>query len=242
MCRMLGARSEGGDEAGELAGCLVEAARRDHRYGNAQHRDGWGAAVVMRGRVYVLRSGRAIYEEGPDAISLPRGTGFLAILHARMASEASKVGPQYSHPYEALAEEGKALYIVAHNGFVDVASIARRLGVSPEAFVDSELVAMFLGRAGLDEDALLTLHEATRTALDLLIIRIDRIADEATLYGYSYWKRDDDLYYALYWVRWGSTLALASSTVADLCARRGWNVDGPVGEGRLVEVGRIPLR
>ncbi|MGC9113155.1 class II glutamine amidotransferase [Acidilobus sp.] len=120
MCRMFGAASSSPGEVRQLASCLVRAARKDVLRRDEAHGDGWGMAAYSREGLLVRRSARPIFDELSDAgsLQLPAGEQ-LVIMHARAASDSSKVGITYSHPYEALSADGRRLYLLAHNGSVD---------------------------------------------------------------------------------------------------------------------------
>ena len=252
MCRMVGFVAEEGADPGalgELASCLARAAERDDLYNAARpakHGDGWGAAVAYEGGgLLVYRSGRPIFEElaggAPAWLAVARRA--VGIMHARWASEGSKVGAAYSHPYEAVAESGAALYILAHNGSLDKGRLAAALGVEPDGYVDSELALLYLARRGrLDEGALSELVPYVRSALDLLVLKVVRAESVAELYGYSYWRDRDDEYYAMYRLEKGGVRALASSTVRRYClALPGWRDLGELKAGSLEKLGAVRL-
>ncbi|MGC9209824.1 MAG: class II glutamine amidotransferase [Acidilobus sp.] len=220
---MVGAFTDGGPELTELFYCLRRAAENDTLKKGIRHADGWGMAVVDQDRLFIYRSGSPIYQDVMAPIDNVVSKRALVIIHARYASEEDKVGPQYSHPYLATSVDGRFIYIVAHNGSLDKSSLAEKegLAVDPTGFVDSELVAQYLAaKSPSDREslykALSRLRGYTSTALDLLVIIVNRRDRVASLYAYPFWKGEGD-YYRLYKISKGGTTAVVSSTVKSYC-------------------------
>ncbi|ADL19122.1 Predicted glutamine amidotransferase [Acidilobus saccharovorans 345-15] len=244
MCRMLGAASSSPGEVRLLVSCLARAAQRDVLRHDEVHGDGWGMAAYSREGLLVRRSARPIFDElsNANSLQLPAGEQ-LVMVHARAASDSSKVGIAYSHPYEALSADGRRLYLLAHNGSVDREGLGRALGLGELSgnYVDSELALMVIAREGLSEGALELLRNYTETALDLLIMEVDRPSGAARLYAYSYWRDPGEgEYYELRVISAGSTTAVVSSTVAKYCEALGLRHSG-LGPGRLVMVGELSV-
>ncbi|MGC9071077.1 MAG: class II glutamine amidotransferase [Acidilobus sp.] len=247
---MVGAYSEGGEGILELAGCLSDAAENDLEGGvRLQHGDGWGLAVLTEDGLIIYRSGRPIYEERPDVLSLLRGKRTLVIIHARLASEKSKVGPQYSHPYLATSMDGSLTYILAHNGSVRKRPLVDDEdllppGLTSDEYVDSELIALYLAKWGLSGESLSRLQKYVTpgSAVNLLVIEISRSRRIAALQAYSHWDAAaNGEYYRLYKVEAGGTRAIVSSTVARECKRRGWEEISALEAGRIESVGELRL-
>jgi len=232
LCRMVGAFTDGGPELTELFHCLRRAAENDVLKKGIRHAHGWGMAAVDHDRLFIYRSGSPIYEDDRAPINSVISGRALVIVHARYASEEDKVGPQYSHPYLVTSVDGRFIYIVAHNGSLDKSSLAKREGLvaDPTDFVDSELVAQYLAvKSPSDREslykALSRLRGYTSTALDLLVIIVNRRGRVASLYAYPLWKTDGD-YYRLYKISKGGTTAIVSSTVKSYCdVVGGWRQD-----------------
>lgn len=241
---MVGAVSSSPGEVRLLASCLARAAQRDVLRYDEVHGDGWGMAVYSRDGLLVRRSARPIFEDlkDPGSLQLPSGEQ-VVVLHARAASDRSKVGIAYSHPYEALSVDGERLYLLAHNGSVDREGVGGALGLGglSSNYVDSELALMLIAREGLSEGTLELLRRYTETALDLLIVEVERRSGTARLYAYSYWRNPEDgEYYELRAVSTGSTTAVMSSTVAKYCEELGLKHSG-LSPGELVKVGELSV-
>ena len=85
----------------------------------------------------------------------------LLVLHSRRASRGTPRGTAHAHPYPVTvaSEAGPATLYLAHNGSVHKEPLAGQLGVDPEPYTDSNLLALWIaGR--LREGA--TLEEALR--------------------------------------------------------------------------------
>ncbi|MEM3950719.1 MAG: class II glutamine amidotransferase, partial [Saccharolobus sp.] len=74
------------------------------------------------------------------------------------------------------------------------------LGIDPTHMVDSELVAKYL--ATYDVKEVVKLQDFTQSALNLLIMEINRIDRSSTIYFYNYYRKDritrKEEYYKLY--------------------------------------------
>lgn len=130
------------------------------------HGHGYGYAIFdSNSGLHHYRSKKAVFE---DEARLPRLTGNIyAILHSRLASDATLSGPIFSHPFVAATE--KELVFFAHNGGVEPDGL-------PDRMVDSEWALQEIVKAGSIEQALPLLKRKTKrdSALNLLIMVIAR--------------------------------------------------------------------
>ncbi|HEV2319604.1 MAG TPA: hypothetical protein VGV18_07630, partial [Verrucomicrobiae bacterium] len=133
--------------------------------GCSRHCHGWGYVIHAANGLFHYRSAHPVYD---DRVVLPRLDGQIhAIFHGRYASNEKLTGHIFSHPFVA-ATNSELIYL-AHNG-----------GVSPEneleRSVDSEWVLDEIARNGGTDMVLPKLKERTKSALNLLILKVGRAA------------------------------------------------------------------
>jgi predicted glutamine amidotransferase len=192
--------------AGLKSACANDPTLKAVAEGCSQHCHGWGYVIHADNGLFHYRTSRSIYE---DDIVLPNLQGQIrAIFHGRYASNPDLAGHIFSHPFMT-AHGGEVLFF-AHNG-----------GVTPdrslERTVDSEWALEEITRAGGIAAALPKLKEHTRSALNLLMLRIGRDkGTPATLQYFHFFKPkepDKAAYYKLYLGSMPGGHALVSSTL-----------------------------
>ncbi len=191
--------------------------------GFKRHGDGWGYVIAGDdGSLYHYRTSRAIYE---DLHEVPKITGnFSAIFHVRKASDNTTIRPSFSHPL--LEDNEGELIFFAHNGSIKKKPLAKELGFNGVT-IDSELAAKLFARDGIK--CIRLLEKNTESALNLLIMRIDRKTGKVKInYKNYYVKKDRSEFYDLYFKGLGHGRAVYSSTM---------NANGL--DGRKVTYGRL---
>ncbi|WP_236752112.1 class II glutamine amidotransferase [Acidianus sp. HS-5] len=210
MCRMFAYVGDSGEELTKLYETLKESAKNDviaSKFGlNPVHGDGWGYVIYDGERIYLYKSKNPIFVE---SLVLPSIEGrFYAIFHARQATDKSTVSSRFSHPFYADNED--YFYFFAHNGSVDKEKLAKDLNFQGTT-IDSELALKFLIKNGLEKGIELLMREYTKSALNVLILRVSRSDGSAELYYVNYYTRKDrSEYYKLY----KSENAVFSSTLS----------------------------
>ena len=215
----------------QLYSALKKAAEHDPiaerlGVGFKRHGDGWGYVIAGDdGSLYHYRTSRAIYE---DLHEVPKITGnFSAIFHVRKASDNTTIRPSFSHPL--LEDNERELIFFAHNGSIKKEPLAKELGFDGVA-IDSELAAKLFARDGIK--CMRLLEKNTESALNLLIMRIDRKTGKVKInYKNYYVKKDRSEFYDLYYKKLDNGRAVYSSTL-DLLGLNGNKVAGD-GLGRL---------
>ncbi|QXJ32523.1 Uncharacterized protein J5U21_02174 [Saccharolobus shibatae] len=195
-----------------LTNCLVKASLNDP-LANETHGDGWGIVAITSNNLIHYRSLLPIFkDENLEKILNLLDGEMKVIIHARQASDKKLVSPYYSHPY--LESTPKSTLFLAHNGTVDKYKLGSMLGIDPTHMVDSELVAKYL--ATYDVKEVVKLQDFTQSALNLLIMEINRIDRSSTIYFYNYYRKDritrKEEYYKLYFNKgavYSSSLAYA---------------------------------
>jgi glutamine amidotransferase len=174
--------------------------------GCSRHCHGWGYVIHAENGLFHYRTARSIYE---DEVALPKLQGQIrAIFHGRYASNPDLAGHIFSHPFVGTNNE-EVIYL-AHNG-----------GVTPEhphdRTVDSEWVLEELVRHPDTSAALPKLKQHTRSALNLLILKVGRAkGTPATLQYFHYFKPKEPekmAYYKLFLGSMPGGRALVSSTL-----------------------------
>jgi predicted glutamine amidotransferase len=170
------------------------------------HCHGWGYVIHADNGLFHYRTARSIYE---DKIVLPKLEGQIrAIFHGRYASKPKLAGHIFSHPF--LAADDARVTFFAHNGGVAVDNL-------PERKVDSEWAMEQVIAAGNLAKALPTLKEYTRSALNLLVLTIDRQKGTPALLEYFHFfkpKEPDKVkYYEMFEGTMPGGRALVSSTM-----------------------------
>jgi predicted glutamine amidotransferase len=174
--------------------------------GCSAHCHGWGYVIHAENGLFHYRTATSIYS---DDIVLPKLKGQIrAIFHGRYAGKPELAGHIFSHPFVA-ADDSKVTFF-AHNGGVEVDGL-------PERKVDSEWAMEQLLAPGDFEKALPTLKEHTRSALNLLVLTIDRKKDApAVLEYFHYFKPKEPgkvKYYEMFEGKMPGGRALVSSTM-----------------------------
>jgi predicted glutamine amidotransferase len=178
--------------------------------------------------LFHYRTAKSIYE---DDAPLPRLEGDIsAIFHGRFASDPSLVAHVFSHPF--VASTDKEILFLAHNGGVKPGSL-------PARKVDSEWVLDQIIQAGGIDQALPILKEHTLSALNLLLLSIDRsLGTPATLRCLNYFKSQEQAkldYYEMYLGAMPGGLAFVSSTFNFAGAKvSGLAISGPATFGELL--------
>jgi predicted glutamine amidotransferase len=173
--------------------------------GCSQHGHGWGFVIHAANGLFHYRTATSIYE---DATPLPPLEGDIrAIFHGRFASDPKLAGHIFCHPFTASTD--RAIIFLAHNGSVEPDHL-------PARKVDSEWALEQIVQAGGLEQALPNLKDRTVSALNLLLLSIDRSGGaSATLRGLNYFnsKQQADLnYYQMYLGAMPGGRAFVSST------------------------------
>jgi glutamine amidotransferase len=174
--------------------------------GCSRHCHGWGYVIHADNGLFHYRTARPIYE---DDTALPKLEGVIrAIFHGRFASKPELAGAIFSHPFMA-ATDGAILFL-AHNGGVEADGL-------PERKVDSEWVLEQIVHAGGVAPALPKLIDRTKSALNLLMLTIDRkTGTPAVLQYFHYFKPKEEgkaAYYRMYLGEMPGGHALVSSTL-----------------------------
>jgi len=138
--------------------------------GCSAHCHGWGYVIQADNGLFHYRSARSIYQ---DESALPKMEGHIrAIFHGRYASKPELAGPIFSHPFVA-TDDIRTTYF-AHNGGIEAPGL-------PERKVDSEWALEQIIAMGGIEPALPMLKTHTKSALNLLVLTIDRQKDTPRL-------------------------------------------------------------
>jgi hypothetical protein len=183
--------------------------------GCSRHGHGWGYAIHAANGLFHYRTAASIYE---DEAPWPRLEGEIrAIFHGRFASDLTLTGHIFSHPF--VASTDRELLFLAHNG-----------GVQPDVMqprkVDTEWVLEQIVQAGGLEQALPKLKDHTLSALNLLILCVDRSGGTpAKLRCLNYFKSREPAklaYHEMYLGAMPGGLAFVSSTFKNYSA----NVNG----------------
>ena len=211
MCRMFAYAGTSRKDLSALFRSLKKAAKHDEMLtwkeeSEKQHRDGWGCAIFAEDKLFHYRTQKPIFED--DEFLMPHINGMTyAIFHARKTLKPKGL-PMFSHPF--VAETGRELLFLAHNGGLEDQKAV------PENMVDSELALRKIAERGGLEPALAELEAMKWTALNLLLLRIDRCTRQARIEGLNRWYTDDAskaAYYKLYSKSLGGGKAVFSSTL-----------------------------
>jgi predicted glutamine amidotransferase len=196
--------------------------------GCLRHSHGWGYAIHAANGLFHYRTATSIYE---DDAPLPRLAGEIrAIFHGRFASDPGLAGPIFSHPF--VASSDREIVFLAHNGSVKADHL-------PARKVDTEWALEQIIQAGGIEQALPKLKEHTESALNLLVLSIDRSSGApATLRALNYFtsrERAKVDYYQMYLGAMPGGRAFVSSTIKNDSAKiDGLTITGPAAFGELV--------
>lgn len=167
------------------------------------HRHGWGYVIRTSDQLFHYRSVQSVDK---DEHRLPAFKGeFQAIFHARLSTGGVLGDPAFSHPYVAATNE--SIFYFAHNGGLKNAAL-----VVPNK-IDSEWALDQIVREGDLGTALPKLKENTTSALNLLVMTINRQARRSAI-TYLNWynghgNQQRDGYYRMY----KATMALGGQAV-----------------------------
>jgi predicted glutamine amidotransferase len=198
--------------------------------GCSRHSHGWGYVIHAANGLFHYRTAKSIYY---DDAPLPKLDGEIhAIFHGRFASNPALTGPVFSHPFVA-STESEVLFL-AHNGSVQPDHL-------PERNVDTEWALAQIAQPGGIEQALPKLKDRTASALNLLILSIQRNAGTpATLRGLNFFKPKEPpkaAYYQMYLGTMPGGRAFVSSTFTiDSTKVNGLDITGPAPFGELLMI------
>jgi predicted glutamine amidotransferase len=194
----------------------------------SSHGHGWGYVIHAGNGLFHYRTATSIYE---DDAPLPRLAGEIrAIFHGRFASDPTLAGHIFSHPF--VASSDREIFFLAHNG-----------GVKPDHLparkVDTEWALEQIIQAGGLEPALPKLKAHAESALNLLVLSIDRKSGApATLRGLNYFKSTERAkvdYYQMYLGAMPGGRAFVSSTIKNDSAKvNGLAITGPATFGEIL--------
>src|SRR5215469_15623819 len=210
-CRMFGYAGKSQKDlhalfSGFKAACANDPTLQAVAPGCSRHCHGWGYVIHAGNGLFHYRTARPVYD---DHVVLPNLEGEIrAIFHGRYASNEKLTGHIFSHPFVAATND--EVIFLAHNG-----------GVSPEneleRSVDSEWVLSEIVRGGGTEEVLPKLKERTKSALNLLILRVGRgVGTPVSLQYLNFFKSkepDKGVYYRMYTGSMPEGRALVSSTM-----------------------------
>jgi hypothetical protein len=184
--------------------------------GCSRHCHGWGYVIHAANGLFHYRSARPIYD---DNVVLPKLEGEIrAIFHGRYASNEKLSGHIFSHPFVTATDD--EIIFLAHNGGVSTPANY------PERKVDSEWVLDKIAREGETETTMRELKENTKSALNLLVLKVGRaVGTPASLQYFHFFKPKEQGkidYYKMYTGSMPEGLALVSSTLT----MNGTNVSG----------------
>ncbi|HEV2329922.1 MAG TPA: hypothetical protein VGY56_14165 [Verrucomicrobiae bacterium] len=175
--------------------------------GCSRHCHGWGYVIHAENGLFHYRTSRPVYD---DQAVLPELRGEIrAIFHGRYASNEKLTGHIFSHPFVAATND--EIIFLAHNG-----------GVSPEneleRSVDSEWVLDEIARSGTTDKVMSKLKERTKSALNLLVLRVSRgVGTPVSLRYFNFFKPKEPSkvdYYKMYVGSMPEGRAVVSSTIA----------------------------
>lgn len=238
MCRMFAYAGDSRNELEDLAGMLLDSARRDRvaeKLGMAKttHPDGWGYVVCSSLGCRVGKYGTSITGERDVKAHIPPTSGkTLAIFHVRRATRGP-IGESASQPFWADSSNG-TLYL-AHNGSLDMDGMRKDLGLTGET--DSEMTLNYAVRHGLPAAAMdLWKYVDSNSALNLLALerRRDGTAELYASWHYKEGSPDITAYYEMMYQHLPHGKAVFSSTLNE------YGLKGrPLPQGQLVTVSEL---
>jgi predicted glutamine amidotransferase len=196
--------------------------------GCSRHSHGWGYVIHAANGLFHYRTATSIYD---DDAALPKLEGEIrAIFHGRFASNPKLAGPIFCHPFVASADS--EILFLAHNGSVQPDHLAERK-------VDSEWALEQIIQEGGVERALSRLKDHTLSALNILLLSIQRgPGTPATLRCLNYFESQEPphvAYYRMYLGAMPGGRAFVSSTIKDGSDRiKGLVITGPAAFGELL--------
>jgi predicted glutamine amidotransferase len=210
-CRMFGYCGSSESDVQELYAGLTRACANDPNLGAvapgcSAHCHGWGYVINADNGLFHYRTAKSIYE---DKIVLPKLEGKIrTIFHGRYASKPELAGHIFAHPF--MAADSQRVTFFAHNGGVNAPGL-------PERKVDSEWAMEEVIAAGGLAQALPKLKEHTGSALNLLVLTIDRKKDTPALLEYFHYFKPKEPgkvdYYKMFEGKMPGGRALMSSTL-----------------------------
>jgi len=192
--------------AGFTAACANDPTLQAVAPGCSRHCHGWGYVIHAENGLFHYRTSRPVYE---DRAVLPELQGEIrAIFHGRYASNEKLTGHIFSHPF--VASTNDEIIFLAHNG-----------GVLPEKelerSVDSEWVLDEIARGGTTDKVLSKVKEKTKSALNLLILKVGRgVGAPVSLQYFNFFKPKEPGkvdYYKMYVGSMPEGRAVVSSTI-----------------------------
>ena len=216
MCRMFAYIGSSNEELLRLYSALKKAAENDPiakklRVGFESHADGWGYVIAGEdGSLHHYRTSKPIYN---DLHRIPEMVGgFSAIFHVRKASDKTTIRPAFAHPL--LEDNENELLFFAHNGSLEKEPLAKALGFAGIT-IDSELAAKLYARDGTK--CMRLLEKNTKSALNLLIMHINRKTGKAQIYYKKYYVKPEKAeFYDLYYKELDNGRTVYSSTLDQL--------------------------
>jgi predicted glutamine amidotransferase len=216
MCRMLAFVGASSADLTDLFTAFQRGSQHDPyvkaALGNHTcHPHGWGYALYDGTDLHHFRSSAPVWQEN---VKLPRTKGktVYAIFHSRLASDETLNTPICSHPF--ITATDKEVLLLAHNGAVKVEDD------SAGRIVDSEWALSLIARAGGIKNALQPLKKLTRSALNLLLLKIPRDGrQEPSMECLNYFKSEKPeriAYYRMYSADFAGGRVVLSSTFKDL--------------------------
>ncbi len=216
MCRMLAFVGNGSTDLTALFSGFRQGSRHDPyvqpALGNYTcHPHGWGYALYDGTNLHHFRSSAPVWEE---KVKLPRtkGKNLCAMFHSRLASDEALNTPICSHPF--ITSTNEEVLVLAHNGGVRVEDD------SAAKVVDSEWALSVIAKSRCIDEALQRLRGLTKTALNLILLRIPRDGNQPpTIHCLNFYKSKQPekiAYYRMYTADFAGGKVFLSSTFKDL--------------------------
>ncbi len=186
MCRMFAYVGDSEDELCELIFALGASAKKD-LIAKAEkkpyvHADGWGFVIASEEGVYRFRSPNPIFKER-ISIPVPK-TRFIAMFHARDATDKIVVGKRFSHPL--MAETRDSMIFLAHNGYFKRGALSHVLHMeNVPKLLDTELALEYIKRNGVGKATNLEKYSTKGYPMNLFILEVEKKAETAILYYIS---------------------------------------------------------
>jgi predicted glutamine amidotransferase len=212
MCRMFGYVGRSRDDLIALHSALRGACANDEclaaaypRLGHS-HDDGWGYVIRASGGLHHYRSAVAIHEDDHPLPPFAEDQEIQAIFHGRLTRGGVVGDPIFSHPY--VASTDTALFFFAHNG-----GLTDDVGKAVKDKVDSEWALDQIIRADGIEAALPKLKAKTQTALNILLMKINRKQRAATMHYLNFYQGRGEAKKDGYYQMYKATMASGGRTV-----------------------------
>jgi predicted glutamine amidotransferase len=216
MCRMIAFVGDGSADLAALFAAFQKGSQNDPYVQAALgkytcHPHGWGYAIYDGTDLHHFRSSHPVWQE---EVALPRmkGSPVYAIFHSRLASDETLNTPICSHPF--ITSTDKEVLLMAHNGGLKVEDD------SAGRIVDSEWALSVIAKAGSMEEGLQRLKKLTRSALNLLLLRIPRDGNQSpSIHCLNFFKSNQPeriAYYQMFTADFAGGKVVLSSTFKDL--------------------------